>query len=209
MGKIQADRCTGCTVCPLVAIRTEELINPISGIIPPLVPGMFTRAVNCLRDEQIPVLSTPESVRKAVEGRGPLPPEAREALSEWQRRAYEMYPERAPEIRQRYGDEAERLLRRMESSFPDLAAPWYRLLQSSGSHLDELAQVRVLQFLFDILRHYGAEGFANSVRKANAELIDLCTRVVKAFDRATDIEDVRASIEELDSMLYEIEEHGA
>jgi len=116
---------------------------------------------------------------------------------------------REEEQRRADGMEAERVLHHLGTTYPDIQAPWYRLLQHTREGMTERAQIYVLRFVHDVLRHYGGEAWRENIRKANAELLDLCERLVKAFDDAREVEDLRASVEELDSMLYEIEERHA
>lgn len=207
MGKIQQTPCTGCTTCPIVAVRAKDL-SPAPPKGSPLDLNDFTQAVNCLKGDKLPGLNwTMEdferAAREQVAGRNSmLSPREQRFIDPLMR-----YPADA-EMRHRYADEADRMFRRLEVTYPDLGPPWHRLLHSCGEHLDEHAQVKVLQFLWDVLRHYGAEGRRAEIRKTHQELLDLCNRVTKAFEHATDVEDLRVSIEELDSLVYEIEKES-
>ena len=203
MARVQQYHCPGCNACPLIAVSDPTPKDSIN----------FIQMVNCMREERLEqkgLMSksgrlseeapwrqgllhqhqyfnqelTEDVLREAVAKKQPTPLQARERVDR---------------------EEAGRTLTSLTLKHPDAAPVINRFMSHYGDRLNTNDLQAITRLVSEILATQSREAFAAKVKKANAELLDLCQRLIRSFEHADDLEDIRSAVEELDSLLYEVE----
>lgn len=228
MGTIKDVRCPGCDICPIIAWTgpitsaketTEHTHHPIDSI-------NFTTKVNCLKDEQaypgrlsplnpiarntqVQVQDVPtewdslwnwyhQNFRQEYPPPGfTLPPTFRED----QRRAIEEKKLRDADALARIDADAWGLCQRI----PGLEPLWQHFVKQVGSDRTPKVARIFLQLIQQLMSLFSIEAARAEVVRSRKEMVDLCERVVKAWDAADDKMDMQDAIEELDSLLYDLD----
>lgn len=211
MTKLVTHKCPGCPgSCPVVAIGDpKDAIN-------------FSMQYDCLADATVkPRQWTAEELLR--EGERMLQEQTRYRPAEHQ--PYRKPPNYdqsygLPQVRnhiaereelqrlreQEIEEDAERTMTRFLMDYPHLEPVWQAYRHRVREHVAGSALRETVRLIIGVAR-------TTDVRKEmqdrfdhqHAELVDLCQRLVKAFDSARDVIDMQAAIEELDSMLYEMD----
>jgi ferredoxin len=215
MGTLQDSHCAGCVVCPSVAssdpthlparydadgAETKASDKPDS--------INFTVKVNCLKSEWAAKRS---SQKPSEQNSKPW-----DTLHNWydstygspQRRATALERAREEMQKQRMDAELSRIdaeAWRLCQQVPRLEPIWLQFMRSTGRERTPEVARCALQLTQQLLGLFSPEAARAEMVRTHKELIDLCERVVKAWDAADDKMEMQDAIEELDSLLYDLD----
>jgi hypothetical protein len=116
--------------------------------------------------------------------------------------------QRAREVEQE--KEADRLIERIDMHYPGLGHVWGAFRQRCGSSVSGFSTRAAAEMLSTVVQRMVAHQEEQRAKFTHdhAELLDLCQRLIRTFDGAQDVMDMQAAIEELDSMVYEIDKES-
>jgi hypothetical protein len=201
MGTLQDNHCAGCVVCPSVASSDPTHLPETKATDKPDSVN-FTVKVNCLKSEW------------AAERRASSKPW--DTLHNWydstygspQRRATALERAREEMQKQRMDAELSRIdaeAWRLCQQVPRLEPIWLQFMRSTGRERTPEVARCALQLTQQLLGLFSPEAARAEMVRTHKELIDLCERVVKAWDAADDKMEMQDAIEELDSLLYDLD----
>ena len=195
MGKLQDKPCPGCDSCPIIA--TSDSIDSIN----------FSTKVNCLLYEQ--------PLRGRLSARKPRDQRIPSGFDWTYKHRQEIWLPNSDEDHQI----AEEKKRRdtwdlsqidadafgLSQQTPEVFPLWQQFTQGAGSDRTPRVARSAFQLMTQLLRLYSPEAARAEVVRSRKELINLCERVVRAWDAADDKMDMQEAIEELDSLLYDLD----
>jgi hypothetical protein len=213
MGTIKDVACKGCTVCPVIATNLpSDSVN-------------FVTKVNCLKGELtgIDKLDYAEIERRMLEmyeqygqrfpdtrqyghshglpQANPLDQHIPHGFFDSQKKVAEEMARRESIELARIDQEAMALAMRV----PGIGPLWENFIQRGGHERTSKMARLFLQVIGQMMNLFSPEAAKAEVVRSRKELIDLCERVVRAWDRANDKMDMQDAIEELDSLLYDLD----
>jgi hypothetical protein len=212
MGTIKDAPCTGCKICPLIASGDpSDSIN-------------FTTKVNCLKDEQVHPNKalTYEAIERMMSemyaqgnygqfGYGPRQHGLSERHPMEQSIPKNLLTSQRLEAEDRKLRESRELARidhdawALAQTVPSIGPIWNHFTQHCGADRTPTVASLAFQLIQQLMNLYSPEAAKAQVVRTRKELVDLCERVVKAWDTADDKMDMQEAIEELDSLLYDLD----
>lgn len=88
---------------------------------------------------------------------------------------------------------------------PALEPIWLQFMRRCGQERTPLVARQGLVMMQQLVAMTSPDAVKAEVVRTRKELVDLCVRVVKAWDAADDKMDMQDAIEELDSLLYDLD----
>jgi hypothetical protein len=94
---------------------------------------------------------------------------------------------------------------RLCQQVPRLEPIWLQFMRRTGRERTPEVARCALQLVQQLLDLFSPEAARAEMVRTHKELVDLCERVVKAWDAADDKMEMQDAIEELDSLLYDLD----
>lgn len=214
MGTIKDKACKGCKVCPVIAasdpsdsVNFTTKVNCLKGDLP---PGAFAMNYANIEQRMLEMYEEygvhPEygGYRQHSHGlsqQNPLEQHIPRGLFDGQKRVAEEMARRESIELARIDQEAMALAMR----YPGIGPLWENFVQRGGHERTSKVARLFLQLIGQMLNLFSPEAAKAEVVRSRKELVDLCERVVRAWDRANDKMDMQEAIEELDSLLYDLD----